>query len=151
MWFTKGDRSKIISELMANFPAALEISNDEEIYSEEAGAEISNSQYLKFVRFNGDLWAINRSPNHGSLLGIQITPNSARQEREMRVLEFVEMPLADGSVSDAALDYGPCKRRSDYKAIGYAVHVLEDGTVLKTSEDWFRKKNPEIPDELFVR
>lgn len=144
LWFKKGDRAKIIAELMANFPADPHEMDLEEIYTEETGEQISQSQYLQFVKFDGDLWAINGQPNHGSLLG------RGRNDASMRVLEFVSMPILDETTETVMLDHGPCKRHIDNNAIGYNIHVLEDGTVLKCAEEWARKKY-DIGEEEYVR
>lgn len=136
LWFNKGDKARILSDLMTNFPADFD---EGEVYSEVTGKGISNSQYLQFVKFNGDVWAVNQLPNYGGLVG-----KDSESDPRRRLIEIIEMPILDETSEVCSIDHGACEYVRDHQAGGYDVFKLRSGRVVKTAKPYYKKQNPQV-------
>lgn len=118
LWLKPGSRQALLTELMRRFPKPISLESDEEIYTPETGAKITESQYLSFMHDGESIWAFNKLPNHGGLLG------------PCRGAILVEAK-PDG---DLYKNLGPVQRHKNHEAIGYSEHRMPDGSMLRDAK-----------------
>lgn len=114
LWFELGARQALLTELMRRFPKPFSLESDEEIYTPETGSKITESRYLSFMHDGESIWAFNKSPNHGGLLG---------PCRGAILLES----KPDG---DMYKSLGPVLKHRTHSYTSYAEHHMPDGSVI---------------------
>lgn len=114
LWFAKGSRQAVLTELMRKFPKPFSLESDEEIYTPETGEKITESRYLSFMHDGESIWAFVKRPNSGGLLG------------PCRGAILVEAK-PDGDLYKCL---GPVLRHKTHAYTSYAEHNMPDGSVI---------------------